>query len=150
MSIHLSSDQMSKFLIGEATAVEQQHARECIECMDEMTRLQTTLSALRHSVQNWTAENCPTLVPGQSFLAIRATRFNLRPRRWAVAIALIGLLAVPIYKNIHQPRRHAEDVEDTLLLEQVNAHLSRSIPTPMEPLMRLLSDVPAEQAGGQK
>jgi hypothetical protein len=150
MSIHLSSEQISKLMIGEATAEEERHARECIECMNELARFRTTLSVLRDSVQNWTAESSRSIAPDRALQAIYAPGFRIRLRGWAVAAAMIGLLAIPIYRNIHQPQRAPQVVEDTLLLEQVNAHLSRSVAAPIEPLMQLISDVPAEQTGGHK
>ena len=148
MSIHLSSDQISKFLIGEATADEERHIRECIECMEELTRFQTTLSGLRLSVQNWTAETSSS-VSDNGVVRIRRPRLVLRRASWAAA-ALTALVAIPIYRNAHQREKQLKAAEDTLLLEHVNAHLSRAIPAPMEPMMRLVTDINDEQAGGRK
>jgi hypothetical protein len=57
--------------------------------------------------------------------------------RWAVAAVVVLLLgAIPVYKNAQERQREAEQEKaDALLLEQVNAGLSRSVPRAMAPLM---------------
>jgi hypothetical protein len=61
--------------------------------------------------------------------------------RWAlVAAALLVLAAVPIYRNAQDRQRQAEIARaDALLLEQVDAEVSRAVPRPMEPLVKLVS-----------
>ena len=61
--------------------------------------------------------------------------------RWALAAAALLVLAVvPIYRNAQDRQRQAEIARaDTLLLEQVDAEVSRAVPRPMEPLVKLVS-----------
>jgi len=61
--------------------------------------------------------------------------------RWAlVAAALLLLSAIPIYRNVQDRQRQAERARaDALLLEQVDAEVSRAVPRPMEPLAKLVS-----------
>jgi hypothetical protein len=61
--------------------------------------------------------------------------------RWAlVAAALLVLAAVPVYRNVQDRQRQAEIARaDALLLEQVDAEVSRAVPRPMEPLVKLVS-----------
>jgi hypothetical protein len=57
--------------------------------------------------------------------------------RWAAAAAAVLVLgAVPACKNAQQRQSEAEQAKaDTLLLEQVKAGLSRSVPRVMAPLL---------------
>jgi hypothetical protein len=61
--------------------------------------------------------------------------------RWAVAAAVtLALCAIPVYQGVYQSaqqrQREAEQEKaDTVLMEQVNAGLARSVPRAMSPLM---------------
>jgi len=71
--------------------------------------------------------------------------------RWAIAgVVLIILLVIPVYKNAREQKRAREAMEDALLLEQVNASLSREVPAPMEPLMKFVSDSSVEGVGNHQ
>jgi hypothetical protein len=60
--------------------------------------------------------------------------------RWAlVAVATVLLAAVPIYRSRERRRAIETSLEDTVLLEQIDAGVSRSVPAPMEPLTSLVS-----------
>jgi hypothetical protein len=58
------------------------------------------------------------------------------PLRWVVAaVALLALGAIP-YERAREQQRAAEQArEDALLLEKVNAGISRTVPRSMEPLL---------------
>ena len=72
--------------------------------------------------------------------------------RWALlAMTFAVLVGIPIYQHRNTPESITEPVvnspmDDVLLMESVNAHLSRPIPMPMERVMALLP-VEAEQPG---
>jgi periplasmic protein TonB len=53
MSTHLTSGQISKILIGDASDYETRHARECMACAAEVGRLETALADFRSSVDRW-------------------------------------------------------------------------------------------------
>ena len=53
MNQHLSSKEISKYLIGDATSEEAQHAHECTACGDELALLESSLSLFRGSVRQW-------------------------------------------------------------------------------------------------
>ena len=53
MNPHLSGEQMSKCLIGDATAQESQHVSSCAACGGELARLESSLSQFRSSVRHW-------------------------------------------------------------------------------------------------
>ena len=150
MISHLSTEQISKLLIGEGTPEEEKHAGECAECLVELTRLRETLSAFRDSVQDWAGRSGRSVLV-RSFPRSESTGFGMHRFRWALAAAaLIVLVAIPLYRNLMNRHLEKQAVEDMLLLEQVNAHLSRAVPAPMEPLMEMLSDTSVDKVGGRQ
>jgi protein TonB len=60
---HLSWDQISKCLIGDASPEEARHVRECPSCGAVMLRAETSLADLRGSVHEWAAKPITTEVP---------------------------------------------------------------------------------------
>jgi len=70
-----------------------------------------------------------------------AVRVPIHWVRWCLAAAALVLMAaVPIQKSRLDREREAElDRADALLMERVDAAVSRAVPRPMEPLMRLIS-----------
>src|SRR5262249_20923775 len=102
-------------------------------------------------VQKWADENGATRVPDGEFLRHESSARRKGPVRWAlVAAAVIILIVVPLYENVRERHRDADTAEDVVLLEQVNAHLSRTVASPMEPFMQLLSDTSADKLGGSQ
>jgi hypothetical protein len=141
MSQHLSARQISQWMIGERTPQQERHVRECLECGAELARMEAALGLFRGSVRHWSGRQSRAEAPAIAsiFPARRGSR--VRPMRWAlVAAALLVLAAVPIYRNAQERQRQAEIARaDALLLEQVDAEVSRTVPRPMEPLAKLVS-----------
>ena len=147
---HLSSEQISRLIAGAATPQEQQHAGECVQCRAELAQARKTFSDFRDSVREWSERNRRSAIP---YGAFQDTTFPTQSHllRWVVfAAALVLLMAIPFYNNAVRHEREAEALEDTLLLEQVNMHLSRSVAAPMEPFMEILSGDSAAQTGGRQ
>jgi hypothetical protein len=141
MSQHLSSREISRWMIGERTPQQERHARECSECGAELARMEAALGLFRGSVRHWSDRQ--VRVP-RLLAPTRGSRgYPARPLpvRWALAAAaLLVLAAVPIYRNAQERQRQAEIARaDALLLEQVDAEVSRAVPRPMEPLAKLVS-----------
>jgi hypothetical protein len=134
MSQHLSSGEISQWMIGERTPQQEQHVRQCSECGAEVARMEAALGLFRDSVRHWS--DGQVRVPRPLTPEPRP-----QPIRWVlVAAALLVLAAVPIYRNAQDRQRQAEIARaDALLLEQVDAEVSRAIPRPMEPLVKLVS-----------
>jgi anti-sigma factor RsiW len=124
--MHLTQEHICRWLAGERREEEQRHLRECPACQAELDRFQNTLVAFRNSL-----EQSP--VPPVSWRRIRPAL-----PRWIFATAALSLaVAAPVFWTT---RRAAEQAKaDQLLLERVNAGLSRSVPASMEPLMQLIS-----------
>jgi len=128
MNSHLSSDQICQWLAGERGHGAQLHLRACPACQAELDQLQNALTGFRVSL-----EDLP--VPAVSYSRAR----HALPR-WILATAALALLvATPVYWNARQQRAAEQAKSDELLLERIDAGLSRSVPASMEPLMNLIS-----------
>ena len=143
---HLSQDQILMCILDRSTPDEVQHARECPQCRAELERFQLPVATFRVAMQDWSdGESVPGLGEVSGFLA-RPRRFADPVWRWAPAcLALMLLTGIPIYVQ-QQKLYQAEVVDaphpDELLMDAVNIHLSRTMPSPMEPIMAL---IPEEQ-----
>ena len=141
MNKHFSSEQISRWMIGERTAQDEEHARQCPECAAKVAGFESAIVLFRESVRacgdSYRRPEIPLLA------GVRRARRNFvaRPSRWApVAAALVLLAAIPIYTNSRDRRRQAEMARaDAALLEQVDVEISRAVPAPMEPLVELVS-----------
>src|SRR5271157_513509 len=101
MSQHLSSQQISQWMIGERTPQQEQHVRQCSQCGAELARMEAALALFRGSVRHWSDVQSRAEPPaiGSIFPARRGPRPHLM--RWAlVAAALLVLAAVPVYRNL--------------------------------------------------
>lgn len=152
---HLSSDEITAYLIGDRAPEQQQHVRECAECRTEIERVERPLawfgSAVKHAaseydaVKNWSDQQAESWSgsrrPDQSLHGGSRWR-SLRLPSAVAATVLFALAAVPIYRSL-QPDRAAESrrstVPDAVLLEQVEAGIARAVPQPLEPLSRLMN-----------
>ncbi len=140
MNEHLSSDQISGWMAGEHTSQQERHVSECPECSAELARLEAALSLFRSSVR--------LLGDQQSSSKLQAawTRDRSRPGfphplRWVLTVAtLLIVAAIPVFQLAKDKQRKAELAKaDAILMEQVDAEVSRAIPEPMEPLIKLVS-----------
>src|SRR5262249_43745861 len=121
------------------------------QCGEELAAAQGALSMFRESVHRWSAESGGAAIPRAAFVHNELPRVRRAPLRWAFAgLVLMLLIVIPIYKSSNDRKRAAQALEDTLLLERVNAQLSRRVPEQMEPLMKLISDPPAGDLGGRQ
>jgi hypothetical protein len=137
---HLTSDEISNLLIGNATPEQQEHAAACTHCTESLEHLNETFLVFRESVHQWSGKN-ERAIPKSIDFHQNAAGFRLLRLRWALASAvLIILFVIPVLKNKREEQRARQAMEDALLLEQVNASLSRDVPASMEPLMNLVSE----------
>jgi hypothetical protein len=124
-------------MAGERSAEQERHVRECSLCGAEVARLEGALAQFGGSVREWSAAQ-----PGaQSPAAWRADRAARKWRavrlRWSLAAAALVVLAiVPSWKSARD-RRMAEEAAraDDILMEQVDAQVSRTVPVTLEPLL---------------
>ena len=141
MRAHLSSEEISRWMAGERSPDADQHLRECAQCAAETARLKSLLAEFRSSVIAWSARQEGAEAPKQWTPMEPRRRFISGMRRWSLAAAALAIaVAVPICKNASDRRRTAEAFEaDVQLWEEVNAQVSRPVPAPLEPLMKLVA-----------
>jgi protein TonB len=60
MNQHLTWEQISDYLAGDAAPHYTRHAQECASCRSEVARLQSALSEFRGAVRQWTGRMCRT------------------------------------------------------------------------------------------
>jgi hypothetical protein len=141
MTAHLSSKQISRWMAGDCTPDAGRHLRECPQCAAESARLKTLLAEFRSSVIARSALEKGAGVPERWALLEHRRRFAGGVPRWKLAAAALAIVViVPICKHSSDRRREAEAFKaDVQLWEAVNAQVSRSVPTPLEPLMKLVA-----------
>ena len=135
MSSHLSDDQMSRCVLGQASSEDDEHARSCPRCSAELIAFTEAILTFQGVMKDWSVgERVPPLErnPGPMWWG-----------RWAAAgVAVVVLAAIPIYKQ--QERQSVPNPpanSDELLMQEVAAHLSRPLPMSMERVMVLLPEV---------
>jgi len=164
MNEHLSHDQISKWIMGQATPEELRHGMECEQCSAEVNRFRDRISTFRTAMHEWSERE---VVPRLEREPRSSSRYRSQPPilRWALlAMTFAVLVGIPIYQHENSPQATspskpsvadsqtqaavdtAENMDDVMLMESVNAHLSRPIPMSMERVMALLP-VEVEQTG---
>jgi hypothetical protein len=138
MSKHLTEDQIAKCCAGQCTGEERQHIQECTACAAELARLAGSISLFRSAIRDRV----------DARVAMHTPVFEDRPPvvatpmwNWALVAAVVFLLGI-LPLSITKPKQFIENTSiatdpDTLMRE-VNLHLSRTLPAPMEPIMTLI------------
>ena len=141
MKQHLSQEQFSRCFLGAATSEERRHVLDCGECRMELESFATSVASLRAAIRERVVVHVATQ-PGVSM------RLEGTPRiRWAlasVAILMIGMLplltTLPAHNGHPAPVATSPEAPEAPeeLMNAINVHLSRTVPSPMEPMMSLL------------
>jgi len=135
MNQHLSSEQISKCLTGEATPDERSHLQECKSCGADLARLEAAVSSFRDTVREWSDQ---TSGSPRRILADPNTNSPMLVRglRWGlVAAIVVTMIGVPVWRLKQRQADLAN--QDEILLEQIATGLSRPVAQPMQPLTRL-------------
>jgi len=149
MSNHLSSEQFAKCFAGEYTGAELQHIRECSSCSSELNRLGNVFSAFRNALRDRIDNRVASQTPGSFQFPVEAS--VARPKwREVLAIAAVVLLGTFPFFMSEMKTDEALDKASTkasadALMDAINLHLSRTIPSPMEPVIFL---IPTEKSPG--
>ena len=103
--------------------------------------MEAALALFRGSVRHWSDGHSRAEPPAIGGILPARRGSWAQPLRWAlVAATLLVLAVVPVYRSVQDRQRQAEAARaDALLLEQVDAEVSRTVPRPMEPLVKLVS-----------
>ena len=96
----------------------------------EVTRLEETLTLFGGSVRQWSDGQLDTSLPR----AQKRSWMTAGSLAWAgVAVLLVMAVTVSVTRRGNPP-----EMADAAVLEQVNKHVSRAVPGPMEPLQKLV------------
>lgn len=140
MMAHLSSAQLSEYILGQPNPMIAQHIESCPVCLAEVTQFRTALGEFRGAVRAWSEEQAGKYqedgcLVSPSTVGEPHPGSPSRQLAWALVIAVVCVIASFIF-----PRRPAEKAaaSDAVLLNQVDAQVSRTAPSSMEPLMRLV------------
>jgi anti-sigma factor RsiW len=153
MSNHLSETQLAAAIVNGLTPEEQQHVSVCSQCSAELEAFQATVGLFRGSYRGVVDAQLAREVCRPT----RAPEATHRPLGlWGLAAAMIALvMAVPfLYDNgvlTRVPGESAADTNPDALMKSIQAHLSRTVPGPMEPMLIFVRDreLDSEQRGVQ-
>jgi hypothetical protein len=142
MTTHLNDKQISRWIAGASTPEEKQHYLECAQCRASVTSLQGDLSTFGGAITHWADKQRGSAVPDVKLAANLRHQARMRPLRWAAAAATLAVVAgIPAYKKSIEREREVQAAQelqlDEQLLERVNAHLSRTAPASLQPLMEM-------------
>ena len=136
MNQHLSSEQISRCLIGDRTPIEARHLAECAACAAELERVEASLAAFRASVHETSIRTMRA--DGREWTAPRRSPFSMWMGWPVIAAVLVILTVVPLWRVRSSANRAAQTArEDAALMMDISAAVSRSVPEPMEPLAQL-------------
>src|SRR5262249_50303713 len=142
MNKHLTDDQIAKCGAGQSTGEERRHIQECTACQGKLDRLDNSISlfrsAIRDRIDARVALHAPEILLEERPLVVTTPLWQ-----WTVVIVVsFVLITIPFF--ITRPQQFIDSASsatdaDTLMRE-INLHLSRTIPAPMEPIMKLIPD----------
>ena len=163
MSQHLTHDQLCDLLIAEPAPGLQEsgrldllreHLRHCELCSSELASLSSSLEDFRSTTTAWAAHVWTHQTSGAS--PVRSTphvRVLTLPALWTAAAAIAVAAAITLSTQQNKPTRATAHpaaansaqpaatiaqthsiASDEALLEEVDATLSSSVPSPMQPL----------------
>jgi anti-sigma factor RsiW len=133
---HLSSEQLSECILGQPSPIVAQHVQDCPACRAHLASFREALGEFRGAVRAWSED--------QANAALEAPASGWEPRSWSPAKQLawaVLLAAVCIIASFVMPR-HFGDIgpgSDSVLLNRVDVQVSRTVPSSMEPLLKLVA-----------
>ncbi|HUP02936.1 MAG TPA: hypothetical protein VMU19_03025 [Bryobacteraceae bacterium] len=141
MSQHLSERQIAEWSLGGRDPEVDRHVAYCAACRAELERTGSALAAFRESARQWSAREMER-VPHTGWRAQDPPRWNaFRALRWACAMAVLAVCAgvSTMAWRSHQAPAQDSAAADAMLLKQIDADVSQTVPDSMEPLVKLVS-----------
>src|SRR5215831_13159415 len=139
---HLTEDQIARYFTGQPTDVEWLHIQECAACSAKLDRLTNSISLFRSAVRDRidvrVALHAPAIV-FEDEAAVPATPIW----KWAmVTLMAVLLVALPFFITGTQQfvDSASAPADPDILMREINLHLSRTMPAPMEPILTLIPD----------
>jgi len=142
---HLTSQEISQWLVEGPSASAEAHAGNCYACQAKLTEAREPLAVFRTAAVAWSE--------AQVERPVRAVEFQQRAERrawiWAPALSLAlgvallaGFLLGPKAFRTHTaqtPVAANAPVSDAVLMEQVDSEVSEAVPDAMAPLTDLVA-----------
>jgi anti-sigma factor RsiW len=152
MNSHLSQEQFARCFVGLGTHEERQHVTECAECGAELNVFGNTVSALRHGIRGRVDTHVESRATTSIPVSIQPATRGIRKLRWGLATAAVLFVGMVPFVTSEKPEsvsvttKVAAETSPDALMNAINAHLSRTVPAPMEPMMSLLpNDEPSSE-----
>ena len=135
---HLSSEQFSECILGRPSPIVEQHVKDCPACRAELSNFREALGEFRGAVRAWSQDQANAVVAAPNVTEPRSWAAS-HQLAWALLIAVVCVIAsfvVPWHGGAKATN------SDAALLNQVDAQVSRTVPSSMEPLMKLVVEKP--------
>jgi hypothetical protein len=153
MSKHLSPDRLAKVIVGRVSDADRRHVVECAECLAEIERFGAAVATFRGVVRNRVEARVLSQSLANSAATLRPAAQPVRLWRWAFLTAcFIAVTAGPFLLPVTQSPSvdeeaavEAVEIDANELMNAIDLHLSRALPTPMEPAMALMPLAPLEE-----
>lgn len=147
MTIHLTREQFSEAVAGQASEECRQHLWDCETCRADVTRFQDDLAIFGSTLRAWSqaAAEEPARIAAARAPRRIFPRFAIAGLATALLLIVFLLSTDVLHRSRYQPQHESSPMEDAALLTQVDAELARTVPVSMEPLTKLMaSDQTAE------
>jgi hypothetical protein len=132
MRTHLSSNAIFQWIAGQRDEVDREHLRECERCRAEVARVEQFFSILSSSIRCWT-ERRTSVVSIPSRPGSVANRPVLK---WGWVLPLIVMIGFILHNS--GKTGSARETQRDVVLDQVEAAISRPVPEAIQPLTKLL------------
>lgn len=137
MNRHLSEDQIARCIVSQATQEELLHSRDCPECAARLNHFGDAIFRFQRVIDE-RVDNRIALHP--SVAVSRPVGGGFRLQRWALVAAVATVLVVlPFIREGSQPEQFPQplsvETDADAVMNRVNLHLARSVPSPMQPLL---------------
>jgi anti-sigma factor RsiW len=135
MIAHLSTEQLAEYVLGRPSPIVERHIQDCPACRAEIANFREALGEFRGAVRAWSQDQARQVLASPAALPERRSWTASQQLAWALLLAAVCLLASFVI-----PRQGAEGAagSDAVLLNRVDAQVSRTAPSSMEPLMKLV------------
>jgi hypothetical protein len=133
MKDHLSGDQVLEWVMGLRDAECEAHVRGCRECEEAIETVAGPLRLFGAAARELGSER-----PERVEMSLDTARTSARATRfwWPAAVLAAALLIFAVLPGRQEPVA----MSDEALLQHVEYELSESVPAPMEPLARLMTN----------
>lgn len=134
---HLSSDQLSEYILGQPSLLVARHIHDCPVCRAELVQFRQALGEFRGAVRAWSEVEADQALAISDSVPESRSRAVSQQLTWALLIAAVCVIA-----SFVMPRHAGEGAAgaDAVLLNQVDVQVSRTAPASMEPLMKLVRE----------